>query len=64
MDGMQAIDPHSDAEAPTGMPAGDGEQPGGTAAAKLLLHAQQVADELRSQAEQQAGDAMALAERL
>ena len=65
MDGMQAIDPHSGTEtdAETGADSG-AETTHGTAAAQLLLHAQQVADELRNQAEQQAAEATALAQTL
>ena len=57
MDGMQAIDPHMGTEP-------SDESAHGTAAAQLLLHAQQVADELRGQAEQQAAEATALAQML
>jgi len=65
MDGMQAIDPQSGTEADAETDAVSGaETTHGTAAAQLLLHAQQVADELRNQAEQQAAEATALAQML
>src|SRR5438128_11283947 len=61
MDGMQAIDPQPVTPAAV---EPDGHTAHGTAAAQLLLHAQQVADELRTQAETQAAEASALAQRL
>ena len=61
MDEMQAIDPDVGSQP---MPEPAGQSAHGTAAAQLLLHAQQVADELRSQAETEAADATALARQL